>query len=265
MNAVKIMADKVSIRGLGDVEVIDWLYDYLIACRRDVLFIGEGNFTFTVAFAALRENVNEGSTSNQDPWEGIIATRYEPMKVNRKRKAITINLTSVKKNCIREINAYDLNNSDLSKAVVIKAVEDLSTEGLHLEYGVNAHDIPRDLIPEVGGVIWFQCPWDGRSGPGKLIEKFLLNTAAKLDKKSYVCVGISKHTRYIKRYKLEAILGKRLRALEGSTEVLEKYRFLGGDIRLVNKILSFGYKHKGKRNIHQKILKHHITLVFERK
>ena len=259
------MAKRILLGGLGEIDATDCLCDFLIAQRMKVLFIGEENFSFTVSFAALRENAKEESTiSDQDAWDGIVATRYEPMKVGRKRKAITINLASVKKTCVREIKSYKLND-DLSKAVAIKAVEDLPTEGLHLEYGIDARAIPCGLIPKVGGVIWFQCPWDSKSGPGELIEKFLLNTAPKLDKKSYVCVGITKHTRYIKCYKLEAILGKDLRAVEGSTEVLEKYRFLGGDIRLIKKILSFGYKHKGKKNIHKMIRQHHVTLVFERK
>ena len=75
----------------------DTLTDLLISQRKRVLFIGEGNFTFTVAFAALRE-YHQGEITWEElarpvlkrrgltgkelaerVWGGITSTRYEPV------------------------------------------------------------------------------------------------------------------------------------------------------------------------------------------
>ena len=50
------------------------LHNLLILERRNVLFVGEGNFTFSVAFGALRERVRVPLGNISDPglvWNGI--------------------------------------------------------------------------------------------------------------------------------------------------------------------------------------------------
>lgn len=54
------------------------LTDILIKQRKPVLFVGEGNFTFTVAFAALRKYLQKSPDKQNSVWEGITATRFEP-------------------------------------------------------------------------------------------------------------------------------------------------------------------------------------------
>ena len=53
------------------------LYKLLTEQRRNVLFVGEGNFTFTLAFAALRKYCWYSNPVKQDDWQGIVSTRYE--------------------------------------------------------------------------------------------------------------------------------------------------------------------------------------------
>ena len=61
------------------------LYDLLIKERSSVLFVGEGNFTFTVAFAALRqyecmsEKKFTAKELSEHVWVGITSTCYEPV------------------------------------------------------------------------------------------------------------------------------------------------------------------------------------------
>ena len=42
-----------------------------------MLFVGEGDFTFTLAFAALRKYRWLSCPMKQDDWQGIMSTRYE--------------------------------------------------------------------------------------------------------------------------------------------------------------------------------------------
>lgn len=79
------MADRDRRIGLNDPSIgplprTELLTELLIDERRNVLFVGEGDFSFTVAFAALRESKRSTASvhSNIGTWDGIIATRYEP-------------------------------------------------------------------------------------------------------------------------------------------------------------------------------------------
>ena len=80
-----------------------------------------------------------------------------------------------------------------------------------------------------------------------------------------VCIGITSLFPYVTSYCLEAILGSELRRDEGSTEVLEKYDFIGADDDFIYEILSYGYQHEGLGTIHKKIFYFHVTLVFKKK
>ena len=61
----------------ASVPKIMCLHDILIKGRANVLFVGEGNFTFTVAFAALREGARDpGNCINPGVWDGITSTCY---------------------------------------------------------------------------------------------------------------------------------------------------------------------------------------------
>lgn len=247
----------------GYTDEVPWTslpHDLLMTKRRSVLFVGEGNFTFTIAFAALREYKKQfmaGLINNSNPWDGIVSTQYKPGHIPSS--------SDVKGNCITSVIEYY--EGSLSTSVdedVTKRIEMITAlpDSHHLWlYGIDACAIPSCLIPP-GAVIWFQCPWDSQNGTYELIRAFLLSTAEKLNEDCYVCVGITKQFPYILDYYLQGILGWKL---NGSTPVLEEYRFLGADDALIKEILSFGYCHQGRNDIHKRIIEDHVTLIFQKK
>lgn len=81
---------------IDPVSRTDILTQVLIDERRSVLFVGEGDFSFTVAFAALRQS--KRSSSVHRTWDGIIATRYEDERYPA--------FSSVKKNCLDSVKDH---------------------------------------------------------------------------------------------------------------------------------------------------------------
>ena len=280
----------------GVVKKHNILHDTLISNQPKVLFVGEGDFSFTVAFAALRcfgqidhstkiwENMGEPQMQIKefsDVWSRITSTRYE-------RKPVP-SLEEVKITCIKlcadfllrkilrsneseneaemKCSRYDI-ELNRWKLKEIKNLPNVPEASMWL-YGIDALSIPPDILRE-NGVIWFQCPWVPSCCPNDpsthdLISGFLLSIAKHINKETLVCIGITTRFPYIKNYQLQKILGENLAADSYSTEVLAKYDFWGADDQLVNEVLSFGYYHHTVHeavNIHHKILDHHITLMF---
>ncbi len=98
----------------------------------------------------------------------------------------------------------------------------------------------------------------------KLIHDFLASAAYNCAPGVLVCVGITTHRDYMYQYHLERILGDNLDSC-----TLDQYEFLGVDNVLINKLLSYGYKHESillkKDKIHGYIKGCHVTLVFRLK
>lgn len=248
--------------------------------RKDILFVGEGNFTFTLAFAALRtflklnlskEVAGQLESLQDEVWKGITSTRYDPVgndsffaRVGEELvacKPVPV-LSEVKLACIAECTEASF--PKYLKHTIQCIVHLPEPPETCFQYGVDACAIPPALLPQ-GGVIWFQCPWSGKDSTGQLIRDFLVKTAAKVKGGTHLCVGITKQFPYTKSYELEELLGPKLAAEDNSTDVLKSCSFLGVDVRLTNQILRFGYRHEGCRDIHNLILKDHVTLVFLRK
>ncbi len=94
-------------------------------------------------------------------------------------------------------------------------------------------------------------------GPGiaDLIHSFLKSASYNCAPGTFVCVGITTHEDYMHQYHLEHILGDNLNSC-----TLGQYEFLGVDNVLINKLLSYGYKH-----VPCDIEGCHVTLVFRLK
>ena len=213
-----------------------------------ILFVGEGDFTFTLAFAAWRQS----KTKNKDRvWTGITSTHYE----SEFSKPVFV-WPQVKDACTTNIKRNSKRLLERGYKDRVKLVEDMpEIPSAEVKYRVDARAIPQSLIPPV--VIWFQCPWDGQDTTGNLVKDFLVNTIGKLVEGTYVCLGITRQFPYITSYKLESILGANLNARDNSTEVLQHYKFLGADDDLIRDILTFGYHHltiHGDRDIHKQII-----------
>ncbi len=138
---------------------------------------------------------------------------------------------------------------------ILKAVD---CTNIRQTYIIDACSIPPE-IARWSNLVWFQCPWvDYRydSLPGLILD-FLRSAANNCDPGTYVCVGITTHEDYMHRYCLERIFGADL-------NTLDQYVFLGVDDVLIDKLLSYGYKHesiRSDRDIHDYIKDYHVTLV----
>ncbi len=180
----------------------------------------------------------------------IISSRYEnkpyEKTINEVKKAMLCNSDGYKcpsdEERVRELRAVDCTN-------------------IHQMYGIDVWSIP-PKIASWSNLVWFQCPWieknerDAEWAIADLLD-FLGNAAKNCAPDTFVCVGITTHPRYMHQYCLERILG---------ACTLDQYEFLGVDDVLINKLLSYGYKHESikppKNKIHGYIKGCHVTLVF---
>ena len=111
--------------------------------------------------------------------------------------------------------------------------------------------------------MWFQCPWipqDDRGRTDILVEDFIRNMENCQVTGDYLLIGITTKFPYVTNYKLQRLLGEDLVADE-----YRSYKFLGGDKLLIEQLLQLGYRHEGGIDIHKKILRAHLTLVFQKK
>ena len=223
--------------------------------RAKVLFVGEGDFTFTVAFAAYREQ-HYGSSPSLGAWEGITSTRYNPVGPEDKFQCVGNTPVQCKPAPTLSADSYLINYLPSVPA------------GTWL-CGIDATALPT-ILTQSQQVIWFQCPWVARNNSNystaELVSDFLLNMAAQIQPGVHVCVGIANYCRYVTCYGLDKILGPNLESLPNSTPVLEQYEFAGADDQLVSKLLEFEYMHQSVgRDIHKLISRSHVTLIFTKK
>ena len=264
------MRAKLKRTSIGDGVMNPVLYDLhnlLIMERRNVLFVGEGNFTFTVAFAALREHVQVLLGNISDPclvWNGITSARYEPIQCMGPDGNIYSYLQPhfhhVKMTCFGEICRKSFINIQI-RDYILSTIRSLPPPPCWY-FGIDAGNIPLELIPQ-NGVIWFQCPWS--NNVGSLVEDFLLNTAKRVCGGTYLCVGLLLKRPYFYSYSLERIIGRNYECVNNSTSVLKSCDYLGADDQLVKGVLNFGYRHRGRKDLHRYVLEYHITLVFRKK
>ncbi len=242
-----------------DVPRVCMLKSFLVeGPQPDVVIFGEGNFTFSVAFAALRQS-----------WKGITSTRFEAVSpVFPEPQFREVQLEAITY-CIRNAEiAFDF-TKELKLEAKARTLDRVS-EVLQLPYpdpqtwrfGVNATDMPQGLDVR-GKVVWFQCPWVSRARSDQttfgLISSFLTCMAGRQGAGDYVLIGIVTIFQYVTNYKLEVLLQY---AVAGSVN----YDFVGADEELIKDILECGYHHKAVAgDIHNVILNHHLTLVFQKR
>jgi hypothetical protein len=222
----------------------------------DVLLVGEGNFTFTVALAAIRG----GS------WDGIVSTRYEAETDDNPKPQFD----KVKKQCIKfcRRNGQSLGiDDDIQR--YIDAVERVEPPPMaeNWLFGIDATNTPDNMTVE-GVVVMFQCPWLPSGNPNKtpatLITSFLKHISTRQNKNDFVLIGITKQFPYVKNYNLEVLLGVKL---SRKTDSSGMYDFLGADDTFVKEILKHGYHHQSCHDgtdIHENIISDHVTLIFRR-
>ena len=227
--------------GVKAVPRVNILTDVLITKKKSVLFVGEGDFSFTVAFTALRESERPSIS-----WNDIVAT-CEDGPILRYSEVLAI----CKWYCKPE-------NRDAIDSMKKSPPPHGSWKSDINAYKLASH--AEKLGDHHAQVIWFQCPW----GDGKiyrLIRGFLRSAYHKVGNRGYVCIGITTHSEYVKEYELKKLLHEG----EDIIEFQAKYHFCGADTTLVENILDFGYHHQGRKDIHDMIKEYHVTLVFRKK
>ena len=249
------------IEGL-EVPQIDVLTDLLIRERKSVLFVGEGDFSFTVAFAALREAGRSSSSSpdlNPGTWDGIVATRYES-EHTKPPSVFPEVVDTCKKSCEEYHEEHGSTESLKKKIKKLKKLAPPPPESW--KYNIDACHFKNhreELKGAKKDVIWFQCPWSG--DPHSLIRSFLGSASHILQPGDHVCVGITKDKDYVDRYILAKLTQK-----DSKDDILQRYEFRGADDELVKSVLEFGYHHQSTKedtDIHDKIWDDHVTLVFQ--
>ena len=230
--------------------------------KKNVVIVGEGNFTFTVALAAIRKS-----------WSGIVSTRYESVdESNPKPEFDTVKQECIefcRKNHQGRLREKGIAYDDATVDKYIKAIEKVQQPSLGEEwlFGIDATATP-DSLAIRGKVVIFQCPWIPKGPwpetPATLIASFLSHMSTKQNEGDYVLIGITTYYPYVKNYELEDLLGKGLSRRKDSSGM---YDFLGADDTFIVEILKHGYHHTSchaKTDIHKDIITSHIILVFQR-
>ena len=161
--------------------------------RLDVVLVGEGNFTFTIALVALR-----GS------WDGVISTCLEENENVLLSDFYRIKLQSVDF-CIK--NCQDKKSPD----VVISNIKNVLSVGEPHDAYTNV-DGTRFLFSSYWRqgnrtIVWFQCRW-AVSRVDLLISNFLEHMSRQQATGDYVFIGIVTFFPYIKKYKLQDLFGE---------------------------------------------------------
>ena len=127
-------------------------------------------------------------------WEGITSTRYEPAGPEGEEKCVGQRRVQ----CKPEATLPEI----VASCGQLPDVELPCLPAGTWQYGINATALPQTLAQDQQ-VIWFQCPWVLKNdvfapyNTAKLVSKFLLNTASQIQPGIHVCVGITKHPRYV--------------------------------------------------------------------
>ena len=234
---------------------------------RHNVFFGDDNFTFSVGFVASRK------ARKYDPWERITSTPYKPANIRQETKKLP-QFSTVQVQCME--NSFSYHN---------QVMKWLSNKLDHLGHSIDV-DISGDKcllnnirilseLPEPNdnwktenprldppSVLWLQCL--PQANFDTLWNDYIIFAQQNTHEGDLVCLGITKHKKYVQQYYLERILGEYLCGIDNSTPLLEDFHFLGADTELIAEILSYGYCHQSG-NIHDTIILDHVTLVFKRK
>ncbi|KND01920.1 uncharacterized protein SPPG_02428 [Spizellomyces punctatus DAOM BR117] len=219
-----------------------------------VLIVGEGkNFTFTAAFVALRRS-----------FENVITTTW-PVLSPDWSEVVKTALSNAHRNqeFLAKSDLYDTTSFTVEEVYTrYGSIFGVSpSTGPTYIGNVNATELEEhdNIIHSHCENIFFQCPHDGQSGTQHLIVSFMSSAARVQKAGNYLFLGITKDGRYSNVYGLRELI-------ETSAPNIG-YRLEGVDDITIQKILHFGYRHQARRDeddIHDRILAHHVTLVFHR-
>lgn len=211
-----------------------------------IITFGEGNFTFVTALASIR-----GS------WDNILGTTLhdipdfrqtlQTVETNRRFKPTEeVGFPS----SYNYLGGIDATNFDLYE---LKAKLICANKLYHSRFRFRL-------------ALWFQCPWGYNESTADLIKSFI-KEAGTQEFAGFICIGIVNFFPHVTKYELDGILNVSDNELTGmdSFAELHGFRFVEASREYSQRLIDHGYRHEGKIDIHDKIKKNHLTLVFEKK
>ena len=203
-----------------------------------VIFVGEGNFTFSTAFASLR-----GS------WENIIASECG-------------DVPGYYDTVLRTITACrDNGGNELLQVEVIRAIVNLPMQNFVPHIDATK---PMNIWPLIDRrhpcSIFFQCPYAGYKNDETkiLVREFITAASSVQEQGDYILIGITKLEPYSWNYGLKYLTDN-----EGGIRN-DGYWFEGADDQFTNDIVLRGYRHEGLRDIRGDLINNFVTLCFTR-
>jgi hypothetical protein len=259
---------------------------YMKNCKNKVMFLGDGNFSFSTAVAWFRKT-----------WENVQRSDKE---IEQGRDTIAV--AAVKQICFLESNSTTSDQQTPSRqlgkepkvkesAVICdtESNDDKDERRLRkqqIEFIRETLRWPRDFMPTVvdatnlphecsdskadpesscsGRALFFQCPWIMNIKVNKteeLLDEFIKSASGIQKSGDLLFLGICVHNDYFTRYGLD-----NTKIDEYSTQ---GYELLGYDNTFVTKMIKYGYRHSisltCSTDISTKIKNYHRTLCFRRK
>ena len=198
-----------------------------------LILLGEGNFSFTVAFASKRKS-----------WKNIYPSTYESNPLPNVSSVILLTMKNV---------LNDANNNQEKTLELLKEISNLNeTDQSDWAIGIDATKNIPDNVPL--DVVWFQCPWATKwKRTNLLLENFLKHLSGKQSSGMIAIIGMITILPYISSYGVQSLINN------------EFYEFIGADNKLIFELLTRGYRHLGIRDIHHIIYHSHLSLIFKRK
>ena len=218
------------------------------------IFVGEGNFTYSTAFASSR-----GS------WDNIIASEIGGVPDYYETLVLTV------RSCLQYSNELIKRDEIQSQEEglefykeTIQLIDKIVNLGDTIfRPGVDATQLQKacyaDLFDtDLTCAIFFQCPYDGyKNGETKCLVRSFLSSASEVQHPGdFLFIGITTHSDYSRNYGLLKLIGN------GSQAQQNGYSFIGADAEFPKGMLCRGYKHQGVREIHDDIKDTHLTLCF---
>ena len=174
-----LVKDQIVVR----IPKISLPIDTLLDIEREILFLGEGNFTFSFSFACLR-----GS------WENLFATAYEDTIPTFEEAQVET---------IRSILSNLEWNKDAPVLDYIKTVSNFRSPDTPWQRSIDATNISIEQFPDPS-IIWFQCPWVQRwKRTPDLLKNFFNDIGTKQQKGDIIILGIISIPPYCNSYALE--------------------------------------------------------------
>lgn len=220
----------------------------IVKDKKPVLFLGEGNFSFSTAIAARRGSWDEICATVNDQVPGNSAALNHKKLLAQINNVIKENLTPTK--ALDRIHAIaSLKDGNPTRVGEIDAT-DLS--------GFFNPQATADERRRLRRNIYFQCPWTNPGSQTSFLNSIITSAANVQRPGNYLYFGLTKHTSYAPQYGLDDVIAH--------AEALG-YERLEDDNSITTVAIAYGYHHHSDslHDLHDLIRPHHYTLCLKKR